>query len=211
MLQRLAVFVGHHQQLQQHLQPVLQQLQQQHALVQQPAQYSCCSSASSFHSSSISPTVTNSAVQQWGPVASSVSSVINSSSSGHTISNAWQLHQVTSYAQRATKLNPKEKKAQAKTDKKALKKSAVPQSTASAGDSTTSFEDDMHTVEPDVTRLVLQVCWCGALQPGKSGTSGSQAGVGVCKMLCRGLGSCVHSGAVQHSGCGCWCSARGCT
>jgi hypothetical protein len=69
---------------------------------------------------------------------------------------------VASYAQRAAKLNPKERKAQQKTDKKALKKSAVPQSTASAGDSATSFEDEMETVEADVTKLVLQVGCCAA-------------------------------------------------
>jgi len=130
MLQRLASLVQgavHQQQTQHVLLPVLQQLQQQHVLVQEAVQASTPSSASSLKPSSTSSTAT-----------------------------FWQL-QSASYSQRATKLNPKERKAQSKTDKKALKKSAVPQSTASAGDSATSFEDDMQTVEADVTRLVLQV------------------------------------------------------
>lgn len=74
-----------------------------------------------------------------------------------------QLQLAHAYSQRTSKLNPKERKAQTVKDKKALKKSAVPQSTASASDSATSFEDDMQAVEADVTRLVLQVrglVWC---------------------------------------------------
>lgn len=131
MLQRLASLVQgavHQQQTQQHvLLPVLQQLQQQHVLVQEAVQQATTSSAFSSKPSSRSCAAT-----------------------------FWQL-QSANYSQRASKLNPKERKAQSKTDKKALKKSAVPQSTASAGDSATSFEEDMQTVEADVTRLVLQV------------------------------------------------------
>jgi hypothetical protein len=67
------------------------------------------------------------------------------------------LVQTANLSQRSSKLNPKERKAQEKTDKRALKKSAVPQSTASASDSATSFEDEMQAVEADVTKLVLQV------------------------------------------------------
>lgn len=72
---------------------------------------------------------------------------------------AAQLQQVAAYSQRPSKQNPKEHKRQSKTDKRALKKGATPQSTAAGAEGTaTSFADEVQAIEPDVTRLVVQVC-----------------------------------------------------
>lgn len=147
MLQRLlspllAASSQHQQQVHQHvLLPLLQQFQSQHVLLQQQQQQQSATVITpSSHFSSLASTTSSS----WPVVLSQTSS-------------AWQQQQLACYSSRNTKLNPKERKAQLKTDKKALKKSAVPQGTASAGDSATSFEEDMQAVEADVTKLVLQV------------------------------------------------------
>jgi small subunit ribosomal protein S7 len=76
-----------------------------------------------------------------------------------------QQQQHQAYATRG--LNQKDQKRQNKTDKKALKKSAVPQSGAGGGgasgagggggDSAAAFSDEVQAMEADVTRLVLQV------------------------------------------------------
>ena len=141
-------------QQQQHLDQQL--LQQQESLLAAPRQpfRSICTSCSSSSRSSSSTSIRSS--------SSSASSVLSrhgtfACSSWSWVPNPLWGAQLASYSQRLTKLNPKERKAQQVKDKKALKKSAVPQGTASAADSTTSFEDEMQTVEADVTRLVLQV------------------------------------------------------
>jgi hypothetical protein len=173
MLQRLAflAYPCHQQQQFQVLLPLLvqqqqhlhqQQLQQQESLLAAPTQpfRNICTSCSSSSSNS------NSSSSRTTSIRSSSSSTTSSPLSRHStfacsswswVPNRLWGTQLASYSQRLTKLNPKERKAQQVKDKKALKKSAVPQGTASAADSTTSFEDETQTVEADVTWLVLQV------------------------------------------------------
>lgn len=170
MLQRLAS-VAHalqQQQQQQHLLlPLLQQFQQQHVLVQQSVQ-----PASTTRPASTCTCSGSSASSLLGRPGS-ISSLLGSSCLPH--GSTWFV-QTASLSQRASKLNPKERKAQEKTSKRALKMSAVPQSTASASDSATSFEDEMQAVEADVTRLVLQVCcWVWPLQHHRLASCGLQS------------------------------------
>lgn len=169
MLQRLCHLVHtaqHQQQVQHVLLPLLQQFQQQLTLVQQaaqlPAPFSSCGSSNlsnlvnlRCHSSSTSGRHSSSFLSRASTLNSS-GQCNSSSACSSWVSPLWHT-QLVHYSQRASKLNPKERKAQQKTDKRALKKSAVPQGTASAADSATSFEEDMQTVEADVTKLVLQV------------------------------------------------------
>lgn len=65
--------------------------------------------------------------------------------------SATVLH-IASYS---TKANPKERKRQAKSDKK---KGKQDQQTAAGAADNTSFTEEGNAVEPDVTKLVLQVC-----------------------------------------------------
>jgi hypothetical protein len=191
MLQRLlspllTAASSNHQQYQHVLLPLLQQFQSQHASVlpQQQQQPVACSTPSS---------------------SSSFSSLASTSSSSWTASltssSAWSHHhqqQLAHYSTRnQTKLNPKERKAQQKTDKKALKKSAVPQGTASAGDSATSFEDDMQAVEADVTRLVLQVGRLTARAASQEGWLADRRGALVEEGPCAGSSGLLQVAPLQ--------------
>lgn len=165
MLQRLAALAHatahqQHQQLQHVLLPLLQLPQQVQQQQQQLAAQQRICTASYSTSSTLSSSL-RSVMSRGGHLAAcSSTGWFPAPQPLHPASlpSLWHTtQQLAAYSQRLSKMNPKERKAQQVKDKKTLKKSAVPQGTASAGDSATSFEDDMQTVEADVTRLVLQV------------------------------------------------------